>query len=171
MIVEFKPRFDKRIAGWSATYAKKHVWKFGGQLDVDDLMQEAWVVFQRCRERAIFENSKHFMGYFKTAFSRKIIDLTRTNTRKALLGAGVNLPNPELLESTDHALEAAKLISRMPDEIRLIVQAVLSNPNGKMLRDETGRESTNEYLSRISGVGFADHRTQLVTKIISMDLD
>ncbi len=170
MKIAFRPRFDKCIAGWATTHAKKNVWKFNGDLDISDLLQEAWVIFEHCRNKSEFENAKHFMAYFKVAYSRTVLNLVKKHTRRTVLGAGVHIPNLELIETSDATLETARLFSRMPEEVRKVVQALLESPNGEMLHDVTGRESTNEYLTRISGLRFANHRKAVTESILALGL-
>ncbi len=132
---------------------------------MDDLLQEAWLVFERCRHKVEFKGPKHFMAYFKTAFYRHCVDLAVGTTRAKSVGMGTAMPDLDLLETIDQELEVAKIVDRLPTDVQKLVRALLDEDRPPMLADGSGRETTNEYLSRLTGVPYADFRGKIVVAI------
>jgi len=69
------PVFEGTFYNTAKTMAIKHVWRVRPLLDVEDLIQEAAMVFYRCSEKYYPETCsrpKHFMSLFTVSFLRRI---------------------------------------------------------------------------------------------------
>lgn len=72
------PVFEGTFYNTARAMAIKHVWRVRPMLDVEDLVQEAALVFYRCADKYYPEQCstpKHFMGLFVMSLSNRITSL------------------------------------------------------------------------------------------------
>lgn len=64
-------------AGWAANFARKNLWRCEAVHDFDDLMQEAYLVFDRLRSRYPNAQAAQFTALFQQSFRNRVYDLAR----------------------------------------------------------------------------------------------
>ncbi len=74
---------DKIAETWMFSYAKNNLWRMDGDYDLDDLIQDGRMVWEKIitHYNSTVTEPKHVMALFKTSFSRHIIDLSNKKTK------------------------------------------------------------------------------------------
>ena len=78
--------YDKRFIGYVVNLSNK-----AQDVSVEDMIQEGWIVFERCQQYYPEVEDKHFMALFKTSFNRCLCHLQRREQRR------INIPIPDLV--------------------------------------------------------------------------
>lgn len=75
----FRPQFSGPIEGHAVNMSRRYYPMLAAELEFEDLLQEAWVVFLRCRHRyrGVVDNPAWFMAIFSVALRRRMVDLLR----------------------------------------------------------------------------------------------
>jgi hypothetical protein len=75
----YLPQWTGSIEGYAKNYCVKNLWKFLPiGYDLEDLMQESYVVFLKCQLRyKAVDTPQHFMSLFKTALHNYMFDLSK----------------------------------------------------------------------------------------------
>ena len=72
----YLPIWEGPIEGYSKNYVAKRLFKLEPLgYEFCDLVQEAYLVFLKCKRMYEPENAKHFMSLYKTALRNKFFDL------------------------------------------------------------------------------------------------
>jgi hypothetical protein len=136
------PYLDAGLRGWLVNAVHKHHWKVASWFDFDDLLQEGYLCFAKCRARfepmhpefeAHDEDRRRFMAYFQMAFNNRITDLQQ-NPRSKLQEIGyaqLSDTQAEGIEAwTESAAELsdaslATLLANAPAEIADMLKQIL----------------------------------------------
>lgn len=133
------PYLDAALKGWLVNTARKHYWRVSSWMDMDDLIQEGYFCFAKCKAKFKFlmdepdvDNRKQFMAFFKMAFMNRITDISKDRTDTPEV-AVANLPDyqADLVETwTSSANEEgdaplAALIAKAPAEIAEMFRRIL----------------------------------------------
>src|SRR5437879_3859259 len=75
----FRPAFNGPIAGHAVNMSRKYYPLLAAELEFEDLLQEAWIVFLTCqrRYRGVVDNPAWFMALFSVSLQRRMVDLLR----------------------------------------------------------------------------------------------
>lgn len=128
----FTPEFKGPIEGFVVNFITKHAWKVARTVPREDLMQEAHVVFLRCRAKYVeVTEPKHFMALFKTAWLHHFTDLANADTAERCVysstpdDGGVELERVGELRNDG---ELAVRLRQAPHEVKLVLQLFLNAP-------------------------------------------
>lgn len=160
--IGYLPDFAGVISSWASAYAAKNAWRVEPLMGYDDLMQDAFLVFIKIRDRyPEVTEAKHFMALFKSAFRNHIIDLGVKRTRHKEVSASEETTLEEMLVD-DNAVTLGFLDSTIDvEESRGPVRAVLmalrdlyyaNQPLPRLYVQDGFRETTDSYLRRIAGL-------------------
>lgn len=130
------------MRSWTASYVKKNLWKVASARgDFDDLMQDCWIVFHRCRTKysGIVDNPAWFMSLYKRAIACEFIDMAKdaTNNRHEIVMSNVGALNEDGTTSFDlgevvgelsNEGEMRVMIRQAPSEVRAVLAIMLNAP-------------------------------------------
>lgn len=177
---------DARTRGWLVQVAKKNYWRVAAHIDLDDLVQDGFVVWhhvqQRYREQGRIHS--HIVNTFKRAYRNHLHDLSNARTRAPmelqLLDAEssasedyeVHAPRQavERLAPLEHgAQELLMALKQAPFKVREVLK-LFNDPAGLermrrpyRIRGDGSRETLNERLCRMAG--FDATRVNLVEAV------
>jgi hypothetical protein len=163
------------IQGMTMKYARNNVWRFKGELDFDDLMQEFALVHMQVTERAdASRGDSAFMALYKTALGWRLTDMIRLHVGKLKCASKVHcggVSDEDEIDgfvsmmgvSDEHTRENAEIalaLDEAPAGIREYVEAKLTGTLKQML--PTGVvETTHEAIKRLTGVCASTFYTRL----------
>lgn len=150
------PEWDRTVSGWAANFIKKNIWRCDRIDSFEDLMQDAYLVFEKVR-RAYpkVTEPKHFMSLFQTSLRNSIHDRSRYMKRKKLVHEDTALDISELYaerigEPTNYG-QLQIIFNEMPEELHWAL--ALMNNHPELLRTEgSKRENLNMRLRRLLGL-------------------
>ena len=87
---------DKTMQGWVIKTSLKNAWRVGGDYDPEDLVQDAWLVYAKCRARYPGTKARHLMALFQRSFLNHIHDLCRAKKRQAEVYLAEAVPENEI---------------------------------------------------------------------------
>ena len=125
MIIKFTPRFNGPIQGRAVNIIKRFYPQLCAEHEFDDLMQEAWLVFMRCKELygGNVGKPQWFMVLFGRALTNKLINLSKKCGRYISIEAIENFEEP----ATEFDVGfSSRLIQELPEEARQLMAAVIS---------------------------------------------
>src|SRR5690606_11351497 len=138
----WRPRWEPEIKFWSLAYIRKNKWRYEYTHDVDDLIQDAYVVFMKVAEaypRCV--QPGHFMALYKTSLRNMLWDKSREYERKLHLidehmevdfAQTGDCDTPDPLSNLG---EVAALIASGPPEIRMFMSFIQNDENLLKLRE------------------------------------
>ena len=164
--VPYVPAWPGLIEGWVRNTVHSEAWKTSTDFEPEDLMQEGYLVYAKCVATAgPIENRQHFFGYFRVAFTRRLLDLAKRRTcRQAKLAPAVGAPDadrdtPEQIapQRVLATVELNDLVEQVPDaRMRALLRAAL-DAELPMSRAADGRRLTRtERLAALAGVEAAE---------------
>jgi hypothetical protein len=141
---------------WARKAANQNEWRVSPSLDAEDLYQEAWILWYKVCEKYPDASPPNRMSLFMISVQRRFHSLASYRTRKlprgcALVGGDVDqvmdaeFSGFEIVDSSDSA-------EFWPDFISRLVSAFSADRHPCFLRRGSVRETTPEYLRRLSGV-------------------
>lgn len=133
------PYLEPSVQGYIVKVARKNFWKVASWYEFDDLVQDGYLCYAKCRARfrgnvePTKEDRKTFMSYFQMAFSNHITDLQQDpRSRQQEVGfASLSDKQVETFESwTESAADLgqgtlATLLAQAPAEILDILKQIL----------------------------------------------
>lgn len=186
------PYLDDGMRGWIVNAARKEYWRVQQVTDLDDLIQDGYVCFYKCRNRYVGKKTnhnylppkhptkdhlRHFQSLVKTAFFNHISTLAAKHE-------GVNVYAVSQVKKEETVADAAvwdkflhqpeqasvaTLILNAPQEIKQLVTLLVSDGLDllKFERKRKGRralrETNNEFYCRLLGMDPA--KTDMVGKL------
>jgi hypothetical protein len=184
-------RLDKRLDSWMRAYACKNYWKVAHIYELEDLMQDGYLVYVQCREHYrtsphVVER-RHFMALFKTAFRNHVIDLSNkcrkvdaehdTARDRRGLGNMLTISSIEPDENREQWRDSVFGCTFQDTEFRLMLEKAKGPVKDlvKLFTTEAGaatlrskpqrpRESLNAYVCRLIGI---DHRLADVPELFA----
>lgn len=160
--LDFYPEWEGSIRGWSLNYLRKNKWRYDPVYELDDLLQDAYLVFLRVLQKypRVVE-APHFMALYKTSLMNELIDKANDNTaRRTVLADGVDpnliVDNMACNLGEDGAMTL--LLANAPPEIRLVLSAFASEDHLIELRKPyrrcrgLPRENLNARIKRVLGL-------------------
>lgn len=175
------PSWEDPCGPWSRIFARKNVWRCHGQLDVDDLIQEFWLVFHRVDERYAdaTKTPKHLMALFMTSCSRRMIDIAKQCSRKKasntllLVGDEEEESGYPAIDPRDH-VRATDLRLDLKSSYRLrFLNRNLEKPyrpRRPLHYSDGRRETTGEFLCRVAGIRYTPRLREELETLTRNDL-
>lgn len=154
-------RLDQGLERWIFKTATKNFWRVAGGYELEDLIQDGYVVWVTCRNRYRHVMDKpHFMALFKTSYINHITDLANKRTKLASIDCG--MPDVELsvlnrmLGLEAEATTLATLLEHAPPLIKkafalFCTESGRAKLAGEFERINGVRETTNQFLCRMLG--------------------
>jgi len=134
--VYYSPEFPGPIEGYVVNHMKKNFWRVERTQTRDDVMQEARVVFLRCKAKyQELETPQHFMALFKRAWANEFNDLANADTASRVLVPQQTYRDEDGRETlvelhgdveNDGALSV--MLKQAPAEVTLVLNLFLSAP-------------------------------------------
>lgn len=170
---------DEGARLWTARIARENYWRVARWIDLDDLIQDGALHYQRIVIR--YHNvrtPKHIMALYKRTFINHIHDLSKKRTKSIKeklacdeakqFDADGNYSDTELwhrLGGDSGQTELGALmasIARAPEPIKQVLQMLTTEQGRRYLSRpyrlrEAGRETRNERLCRLIGIDPATH--------------
>lgn len=156
---DFDPQFDSSVEGYTVKFISRHYWRLRDRMEFEDLMQDARIVFIRCKRNFRYDcpTAGQFMGYYKRALFNHITELCR-GTQKApevdlLTDEGQDLAESlaaTLIGETDNSGALLVMVSQAPQEVQKILK-ILLNPNDEQRRALRNGRMSNSFLCSLLG--------------------
>ena len=131
--MHYIPEFKGPIQGWSINYCRQNYWRVQRSMPWEDLMQEVYIVFLRCRNKyGKLEEAKHFMALFKTAWTRQFTTFANLDTEGRFIvemaPAREDAEAPEAVGDTSHDGELSLMLKQAPREVTMVLNLLLNAP-------------------------------------------
>lgn len=133
--MSYKPEFKGPIEGWVVNYSRKIHWRIQRTVPWEDMMQEAALVFLKCRGAyPDLDTPQHFMALFKTAWTRRFCDLAAADTADRVLVSENRTSmddeeyTPDSVGELDTDGELAVKLRQAPSEVLSVLHLFLSAP-------------------------------------------
>jgi hypothetical protein len=149
--MSYQPEWSDEVLGWATKYLAKQVWRIRPMLELDDALQESYLLFLRLTERYDFESPQHFMAMWKRCLSNKVHGWAceRTNMHQE------HLSNKMLNDIPDRTNDALweHHEAKATGYVRQLLRATRTRIRRPRRRHSDGtRLTTNEYLCRFAGI-------------------
>lgn len=72
---------DDGMERWTIRYISKNLWRMHGRYEFDDLMSEAWLVFDKVSRKYIDVSERHLMSLYSRSLANRLHDLARESTK------------------------------------------------------------------------------------------
>lgn len=158
--LEWKPKWEPEVRGWAYNYIAQNRWRVDGINDIEDLMQDAYVVFLKVADtypRVI--EPRHFMALYKTSLRNFLLDKARHFERcknvvdiNAVLDTAPNteeyLITPDAFLGVTHnegPLNA--MLAKASPELAMLLQFLKDDCNLAALREA---QRTEKYAPRMT---------------------
>jgi len=160
--LSWHPTWTPQIEKWTAWQIQKNLWRFDRAEDVDDIMQDAhllWVKLER--KYPIVNEAAHFVALYKTSLSRMFLDKVKRKSRSISSFPTEELTEELSLEGMPNLGHLNLLLEEIPDELKSVLRALttgrvrlkLDRPPPKKPRP---RENFNMRLKRQLSLGMDD---------------
>lgn len=133
--MSYLPEFSGPIEGWTVNFMKKNYWRVERTQTRDDVLQEARLVFLRCKQRyAEVETPQHFMALYKRAWANEFTDLANADTASRVLVQPQTYrteSGEQLVEQsgdTDNDGTLSVMLRQAPAEVTMVLNLFLSAP-------------------------------------------
>ncbi len=153
------PKFDGAIESYVKNFLKKNLWRVASTLDYEDAMQEAYLVFMILKTRyGTTDTPQHFMGLFKTSWTRRFHDLSTVDSKYRgriyfLTEEEEEIRKDEVAGDSDTDGLLSILLSEAPEEIRKLMTVMLSIPQTLLMQAIKSWESvsgSDDYINMLS---------------------
>lgn len=171
------PCIDHGAKVWLARYAKKNLWRVRAWYELEDLIQEGFMVFCRVLDkyRYTVKSQAHLMRLFQISVVNHFNDLSNQRTRDPVqvpvddLATSAGIDQIEIWDryAQDEGHLLVALIAHAPAPVKQLLTA-LDQADIKQLRegyrrDDGIRETTNEHLCHLAHLD--PERVDVVTDI------
>jgi DNA-directed RNA polymerase specialized sigma24 family protein len=122
--LSWHPTWTPEIEKWTAHQVKKNLWRFDSTHDLEDVMQEARLLFHVLeRKYPIVNEAAHFFTLFKTSLSRMFIDKARKRQKTIHYELDHDLERVDV-EGMPNFGFFNLLVEEMPQELKIILGAL-----------------------------------------------
>lgn len=150
------------IEKWTIAKIRENKWRFDAAEDVDDLLQDARILFLKIQTRYTqVTEAPHLFALFRTSLMRQFIDKSRLKQRSVIDQTLIaeEVAEEKMLHSTMPNLGLSRIIlNEMPDELKLVlgvlttgrVRLKLDRPSRVLRRRETANMRVKRRLSLLT---------------------
>jgi hypothetical protein len=134
-VSHYKPEWKGPMEGWVVNFLKTQMWRVAGTMEHADVMQEAYLVFLRCKKAyPKLDTARHFMALYKTAWQRQFTDFANADTASRVI---TEMPRIRIdddfveyepMGEADNEGYLAILLSEAPREVLMVMNLFLSAP-------------------------------------------
>lgn len=171
----WKPEWEPKVKGWARKYIYTNKWRYESLHSVDDLMQDAYLVFLKVSDaypRVV--QPAHFMSLYKTSLTNALTDKAREYSRKLDLidetvvvddDSNPDLNQCKMISYNDGQFYA--LINNGPPELKMLLDFIKVDENLVKMRtpqrEARGqpRMSFDQRMSNLLGIKTFPFRTTL----------
>lgn len=167
--MSYQPEFKGPIEGWVVNHMTKNYWRVASTIPREDLLQEAYVVFLRCKrnytDQGRVKSPQHFMALFKTSWTNEFTNLSLADTNSRFLVSenkdyGDGEVTMEAIGETDNDGSLAVMVRQAPVEVLMVLNLFLSAPQELLdlalsswnINDRRGRTGSSKRLCKILGL-------------------
>lgn len=120
-------KWPPHVEGYCVNFLNKQFWKVESTCERDDVMQEAYCVYLRCKRKYPQIEGAHFMALFKRAWSNHFIDLSNFDTEHRQLAEF--LPDFSAVGDEDNDGFVATMVAQAPREVSMVLNLFLNAPS------------------------------------------
>ncbi len=145
---------DEGMEGWTRQFIGKNLWRTKSQHDFEDLMNEAWIVFDKVSKKYADCTEKHLMALYKRALSNRIHDLAYEATRREFVDVNWSQDEEASLDNFEAPKQTtnSELLQKVAEAGEIVSKVFTAAHNGKLkpkpLRGGV-RETFNERFDRV----------------------
>lgn len=123
MKIVYKPRWNRAFQGRAINLAKKFYPKLSTDYEIDDLVQEAYIVFLRCSRKYVgtVDNPKWFMSLYNRALINTFITFSTKTAQYSFIASTDTLP--EVATEYDESYLRV-FLQELPPEVKQLFDAV-----------------------------------------------
>lgn len=133
--MSYVPEFKGPVEGWVVNHLKTNYWRVARTMAREDVLQEAYVVFLRCRRKyPVIDTAQHFMALYKTAWTRQFTDFANEDTASRCVTEMPRVRVDDELVEIDPVGDVesdgylAVLLREAPREVSMVLNLFLSAP-------------------------------------------
>jgi len=147
--VKFVPVWTGAIEGRAVNIIKTFFGQLGPHHEFDDLMQEAFLVYWRCRKAYMgkVDNPKWFMALFQTALRGHLINLRGRRPRYSLLGED-DVPDLAVEDTRSYLLVT---LQQLPAEMLQALEIAIAAPK-EVLPKRLSSSALRQLQTRITSL-------------------
>lgn len=143
-------QMDDSARGWLFKTARREFWRVAGFYEFDDLLQEGYMCWWRCKRNYPLSRPHQIMGYFKIAFHNELNRMSAKRAKAKWLEYSDQVP-----DVMDYSAAVVELLAMAPQTVKqargkLAADERMQRPYRRR-RDGT-RERTDERIARILDV-------------------
>jgi len=170
----WKPKWEPEIKGWAFKYIQKNKWRYEHINDIDDLMQDAYLVFLKVADaypRVV--DAPHFMSLYKTSLRNMLTDKAREYERKLGLideNTAFDPLEPESFRDLGSDMNEGPVFALLrngPPELRMFLDLINDDEKlselRKPQRTRRGEPRLNfdQRISKLLGIEYFPFRQQI----------
>ncbi|MFA5262214.1 MAG: hypothetical protein WC378_00200 [Opitutaceae bacterium] len=143
------PEWDEAAYRYAIWYCRRQAWRVRREMDLDDLLQEAYVLFVSIRSRYPDVSEDNFLALWRSALHNRIVNIGGTRGAKCRRQTEP-LESDPLIEEDE--IEWRLHVQDAPPEVRQLLDAVERRRWRLPRRNHADgrRETTNAYLCRLA---------------------
>jgi hypothetical protein len=167
--MSYQPEFKGPIEGWVVNHMTKNYWRVAKTMPREDLLQEAYVVFLRCKRnyanKGVVTTPQHFMALFKTAWTNEFTSLSVADTNSRFIVAdttdyGDGAVTLDSMGETDNDGSLAIMVRQAPREVLMVLNLFLSAPQELIdlalgswnINDRRGKAGSSKRVCQMLGL-------------------
>lgn len=134
----YRPQWKGPIEGYVVNFVEREMWRVAATMERSDVIHEAYLTFAKCAEYyPKLDAPQHFMALFKTAWSRRFIDMSTHDSRDRatfvpitarLDDEGEPMAMQEPVGDLDNDGALLTLIRQAPREVSAVLSLLLNAP-------------------------------------------
>jgi DNA-directed RNA polymerase specialized sigma24 family protein len=123
MKIKYTARWNRAFEGRAINLAKQFYPRLCVDYEIDDLVQEAYIVFLKCKRKyeGTVDNPKWFMSLYNRALTNKLITLSAKTAQYSFIASTDTLP--EVATKYDESFLRV-VLQELPDEVKDLFKAV-----------------------------------------------
>lgn len=153
------PYLDKGMRGWIVKTSRQNLWRVAGWYCLDDLIQDGYLCFYKCRARykkfncakPTADQKKQFMALVQRSFTNHIHSLSKHRQQELPVDSIEECAGwARIAELQEGPLRA--LLARAPQELVDVIVLLTSDGSGylrRRVRRRLIRETTNARIARL----------------------
>lgn len=124
--IVFTPRWPGEVQGHAVNTVRSFFPKLCAEHEFDDLLQEAYIVFMKCKAKFYGDNPAWFMALFSQSLRNRLINLSAVCGRQISLDdPTVEVPEPS---GGENDAFARVVMNELPEAVKQLIHAVCFGP-------------------------------------------